>query len=592
MSNDGQQREHWSSNFGFILAATGSAVGLGNIWKFSYITGENGGGAFVLIYLLSVMFIGLPLLLCELSLGRNTQLSAVSAFDKLKPKVSIVAHLFGAMMVINGIALICFGQIGFGILSLIIGGIIFIEGWTIVGIIATLASFIIACFYTVVGGWTIFYTIQGFMGKLKFKEVSEAKDFFVKFTAITNQTPITDGMSFTEQTTTMLGNIASHPISFHLLFITLCSIILCFGIKKGVERSVKFMMPLLFILLIFIAIRSLSLSGAMGGVKFLLAPDFSKLKAESIILAISHSFFTLSLGMGIMIAYGSYLPKTQNIFKSAIAIVFLDTLIALLAGLAIFPALFHKGAEPTEGAGLAFMTFPTVLAYIPGSQVWIGLFFFLLFVAAFTSQVSIMEVSISFLIDKFKLKRLSAVIVVGLTVAIIGCLITFSVHDWTSLPDVEKMLQKGFNLNTKVDSFSNLFNLLSSIVDTVLLPVGGMLTALFAGWVWGTKKGVDEIRHGSENFADVHLISLLAGLREDKSHNSEVHVLTLASVWGIFIRFVIPIAIIIIIFDGIQKMFSDSEETKTKTVAEQKVTIEDTSQKINIIETKVDTIEK
>ncbi len=590
MSNNGQQREHWSSNFGFILAATGSAVGLGNIWKFSYITGENGGGAFVLIYLLSVMLIGLPLLLCELSIGRNTQLSAVSAFDKLKPKVSMVAHLFGAMMVVNGIALLCFGQIGFGILSLVIGGIIFIEGWTIVGIIATLAAFIIACFYSVVGGWTIFYTIQGFIGKLKFKEVAEAKDFFVNFTAITNQTQITSEMPFLEQFQTIFANIAQHPVTYHLIFIVCCATILCFGIKKGVERSVKIMMPLLFILLIFIAIRSLSLSGAMGGVKFLLAPDFSKLKPESIILAISHSFFTLSLGMGIMIAYGSYLPKTQNIFKSAIAIVFLDTLIALLAGLAIFPALFHKGAEPTGGEGLAFMTFPTVLADIPGSQVWIGLFFFLLFVAAFTSQVSIMEVSISFLIDKFKLKRLYAVLIVGSTVAIIGCFIALSVHDWTSLPDIETALKNGFNLNTSVAPFNNLFGILESIVDTVLLPVGGILTALFAGWVWGTKKGVDEIRHGSENFADVHLISLLAGLREDKSHNSEVHVLTLASVWGIFIRFIIPIAIIIVLFDGIQKMFSDPKEPKAKVVAEKKVTVEDMSKKINVIETKVDAI--
>ena len=568
------KREHWSSNIGFILAATGSAVGLGNIWKFSYITGENGGGAFVLIYLLSVLLIGLPLLLCELSIGRNTQLSAVSAFDKLKPKVSLVAHIFGAMMVINGIALMCFGQVGFGILSLFVGALIFIEGWTIVGIIATFAAFIISCYYTIVGGWTIFYTVQGFTGHLDFSTIKEATNFFVDFTSIKNK-----------------PDLFSHPVFYHLIFIVACSTILCFGIKKGVERSVKFMMPLLFLLLIFIAIRSLSLPGAMGGVEFLLAPDFTKLKAESIILAISHSFFTLSLGMGIMIAYGSYLPKTQNIFKSAIAIIFLDTLVALLAGLAIFPALFHKGATPSGGPGLAFMTFPTVLSDVPGADLWIGLFFFLLLVAAFTSQISIMEVSISFLIDKFNFKRLYAVLTVGVAIATIGCFITFSVHDWDTLLSFKEKIAYCFKLDMGMKPFSSLFNILESIGDTVLLPVGGILTAVFAGWVWGTKKGVDEIRHGSENFADVHLISFLAGLREDKSHNSDVHVLTLASMWGMFIRFAIPIAITIVIFDGIQKMFNTSEDDK-KAKIKHIATLQEVSEKVKTIENKVDTISK
>ncbi|UDQ97038.1 sodium-dependent transporter [Lentisphaerota bacterium WC36G] len=554
------QREHWSSSLGFVLAATGSAVGLGNIWKFSYITGENGGGAFVLIYLLSVALIGLPLLLCELAIGRNTQLSAVSAFDKLKPKVSLIAHIFGAIMVINGISLCCFGQIGFGILSLLVGALIFIEGWTIVGILATLVAFIIACYYTVVGGWTIFYTFQGFGGNLAATE--STKDFFLNFISIKDQMSITDSMTFAEQTNILFHNILHHPVFYHFIFITLCSIVLCFGIKKGVERTVKFMMPLLFLILIFIAIRSVSLPGAMKGVKFLFATDFGKLKAESIVLAISHSFFTLSLGMGIMVAYGSYLPKTQNIFKSAIAIISLDTLVALLAGLAIFPALFSLGLKPGQGAGLAFITFPTVLSNIPGGTFWTGLFFFLLFVAAFTSQVSIMEVSISFLIDKFNIKRIYSVIIIAVTVAIIGCFIAVSANDWQHLPTLEKMIKGAFSLDTTTKPFNNFLDLLNIIVDTILLPVTGILTAVFVGWVWGTKKGVDEIRHGSENFADVHLISFLAGLRDDKSHNSNVHVLTLASLWGIFIRFAIPVAIMIVIFDGIQKNLSSSEPSK------------------------------
>ncbi|RMD73822.1 MAG: hypothetical protein D6820_17945, partial [Lentisphaerae bacterium] len=257
--------------------------------------------------------------------------------------------------------------------------------------------------------------------------------------------------------------------------------------------------------------------------------------------ALGHAFFTLSLGMGAMITYGSYLSKKENIFISGLSIVFLDTLIAILAGLAIFPAVFAMGFKPGAGPGLLFNVLPVVFNKMPGGTFWAGAFFFFVFIAALTSGISLLEVVTAYFVDEWKLDRKVATLVFGSLIFLAGIPTTLSIHDWSRLEKLHTKLVDIFG-NAVPGTFLDLVDHLSS---NWLLPLGGMFIAIFVGWIWGTKNAVDEIRLGSHNFADVHLIAFLAGLKDDPSHNSSVHVLTLASIWGLCIRFISPIAILI-----------------------------------------------
>lgn len=524
MSNNNEvlTREHWSGSLGFVLAAAGSAIGLGNIWKFPYIAGENGGGAFVLVYLVCIFAVGLPVMLCEISIGRTTQKNPVGAYKMLQPKVSTLGHVIGFCMLLIGVSLIFFENYGFAALFSLIGILIFIFGWTVAGFVGVLSGFVILSFYSVVGGWTIGYICKAISGNLAFTDAKIA------------------GKAF--------GTFISNPlqmIGFHVVFMIICALIIVKGVQKGIERWSKILMPVLFLLLVVLILRGITLDTNNAGIKFFLTPDFSKLSGESILIALGHAFFTLSLGMGAMITYGSYISKQQNLFVSSLAIVALDTLIAIMGGLAIFPAVFAMGLSPDKGPGLVFNVLPVVFNGIPGGVgIWGTMFFLLLLIAAITSGISLLEVVVAYFVDELKIKRIYAVLIATVSITLLGILCAVSIANWENLQGLHKVLVEAFDIKQK-----NFFDVMDDLASNWLLPLGGLACSLFVGWIWGTNKAVEEIRHGSHNFADVHLIALLAGLKDDPGHNnSEYHVLTLAAVWGIFIRFITPVLVTIAFF--------------------------------------------
>jgi len=517
MDQPQKAREHWGSRMGFVLAAAGSAIGLGNIWKFPYITGENGGGAFVLVYLLCIALIGLPVMLCEITLGRHTQKDPVGAFKKLSPSSSTMAHLIGTGVMFSSLFLFVFGRYGWGILAAGLGLVIIRYGWIVVGAMGVLAGFTILSFYSVVAGWTIGYMVKAATGKLAFADKEAAAQAFGQFT--------TD---------------PAWAVGCHFVFMVLCVLIVYKGVQKGIERWSKILMPLLFLLLIVLIVRAVTLPGAAAGIRFFLSPDFSKLTGEGVLIALGHAFFSLSLGMGAMITYGSYVGREENIFLSSLSVTVLDTLVALMAGLAIFPAVFAMGFEPTQGPGLIFKVLPTVFHRMAWGPFWATLFFLLVVIAALTSGISLLEVVTAYFVDERKWSRKTATVVFGGVIFLLGALCAVSTADWDALPWLHHVLVKSFGTVK-----GSLFDVLDNIASNWLLPLGGLFISIFVGWIWGTRNAVVEIRHGSQNFADIHVVSLLAGLKDDESHNSDVHVLTLASIWGIFIRFVSPIAVLI-----------------------------------------------
>jgi len=606
-----EQRESWGSNLGFILAATGSAIGLGNIWRFPYIAGENGGGAFVLVYLVCIVLVGLPVMLCEITLGRHTRRNPVGAFRTVSPRSSAVAHMIGAGILLNAFFLFCFGHWWAGLLALGLGVAIFRLGWVVVGAMVVLAGFVILSYYSVVAGWTLGYMVEAGTGRLSVLPERQTPQLLAEVVIDRIQIPPAQlanqlarrGMSDEERQqelalaargaavdylrreagsadspanwrdmddglfratataalaslpkeelagkalalyggkTTLAGkevyppalstaisglrfarNIGNpaYAVTFHLIFMALCIGIVTLGVQKGIEQASKLLMPLLFLLVLALIVRGLTLPGAINGVRFLLSPDFSKLTAQSALEALGHAFFSLSLGMGAMITYGSYVDRKSNLFVSSLSIVTLDTLAAMLAGLAIFPALFAMHHEPGMGPGLVFKVLPAVFQQMPWGGLWATVFFLLLLVAALTSGISLLEVVTAYFVDELNWSRRRAALVFGTVIAILGSFCA---------------VNGGF------------FDFLDSLASNWLLPLGGLFIAFFVGWIWGTKKAVDEIRHGSHNFADVHLLSLMAGLKDDESHNSPVHVVTLATFWGLFIRFVAPVFVLIV----------------------------------------------
>jgi NSS family neurotransmitter:Na+ symporter len=517
---------------GFVLAAAGSAIGLGNIWKFPYIAGQNGGGAFVLIYLLCIAVIGVPVMLCEISIGRNTQLSPVGAIDALKPRHSASAHLLGGLMVVFSVALALFGNWGWSVLLLGLGLVIFHQGWTVVGLMGVVAGFLVLSFYSVVAGWTI-----GYMGKACLEMLGKTGHFASSAAA---EATFVDFIAGPPQ-----GAARGFPVAAfvcHFLFMAMCVGIVIMGVKKGIERWAKILMPLLFFLLIVLILRALSLPDAMKGVQFYLTPDLGKINTNSVLVALGHAFFSLSLGMGVMITYGSYVSREENLFQSVLSVVALDTLVALLAGLAIFPAVFSRGMDPAAGPGLVFQVLPQVFMAIPGGPVWALAFFLFLLVAALTSGISILEVVVAYFIEQMGMSRHAATLLMGTAIFVLGGFCAASVTGWEHLAPLKIQEGLAWAFGVRQPSF---FDVLDNVASNWLLPLGGLFISLFVGWIWGTHKAVEEIRHGSKNFADVHLIALLAGLKDDPGHNSPVHVLTLASLWGIFIRFISPTAVLI-----------------------------------------------
>ncbi|MCK5858687.1 MAG: sodium-dependent transporter [Abyssibacter sp.] len=436
-------REHWGSRFGFIMAAAGSAVGLGNIWKFPYETGANGGGAFLLLYLLFIVVFGASLILAEMVLGRASGQNPVGAFRSL-------------------------------------GG----GRWPLVGYLGVFTGFVILSFYIVIAGWTIAY--MGFM--LDGSLISgDAESIGAKFSAF-----ISGGAT---------------PVLLAGLFMVATVIVVLGGIGKGIERASKLLMPVLFVLLLVLIARSVSLPGAGEGLRFFLVPDWSKVDGGTFTSAIGQAFFSLSLGMGALITYGSYLPKTTPMPGSAAIIVGLDTLVALLAGFMILPAVFAYGLDPAAGPGLTFVTLPVVFSQMPAGAIFGFVFFALLFVAALTSAVSLLEVVVTYLVDETRLTRRPAALIAGCICFGLG---------------VPSSLSQGA---VDIQIFGMDFLTAAASLTDLLLPIGGLCTALFVGWKLGPKSVALVTNNGTQRFA-------------------------LATVWLFILRFVAPIGIAYVLISG------------------------------------------
>lgn len=412
-------RDSFTSKFGVIAAAAGSAVGLGNIWKFPYIAGVYGGAAFLFVYLGFIVAIGLPVMVSELIIGRSSRRNAFGAFKVLAPG----------------------------------------SPWRFIGILGVGAAFLILSFYGVVAGWSVEYVILSLENGFSQKTPDEISTIF-----------------------TTLIEAPIKPVLLQLFFMLLTAVIVVFGIKRGIEKYTKILMPVLVIILLFLCIKSVSLEGAKAGLEFLFKPDFSKLTGDGILSALGHAFFTLSLGMGTLITYGSYIKNDNNLINTAINVTVADTVIAILAGIAIFPAVFAFGIEPSEGPGLIFVTLPNVFHQMPGGYIFSILFFILLSVAALTSSISILEVVVAYFKEEFKWERKKSVIVATVLISILGVLCSLSMGVLSPYTF--------FGLN--------IFDLMDWISANLFLPIGGLFIALFVGWYLGRKKVADEIAKGGK----------------------------------------------------------------------------------------------
>jgi len=437
------ERESWVSRIAFIMAAAGSAVGLGNIWRFPYVVGTNGGAAFVAVFILIILVIGYPLMTTEITLGRATNKNPIGAFKALAPGTP----------------------------------------WWLVGALGVLAGFVILSFYSVVAGWSFAYFYKTLTGAL-----GPGVDTEAVFGAHVSS--------------------AIQPIFWHALFMGLTGLVVGFGIVKGIGRAVKYLMPVLFILIVFLMIRGITLEGAGSGLEFYLSPDFREITWTSVLEAVGQAFFTLSLGMGAIITYGSYMRKDDDVPGSAAWVVGLDIGIALLAGLAIFPAVFALGFAPDSGVGLAFITLPAVFSAMPFGVFFGGVFFLFFSIAALTSALSLLEVVVAWLIDEKNVSRGKATVIVTVIIFVLGVPASLSLG--------------AVDLNIMGIPF---FDILDMMQERILLPLGALLTALFAGYVYKASR-----------------------LRETANEGSGT--LKLGKWFEILIRFVVPIAIVIIMIAG------------------------------------------
>ena len=504
---DGVKHEHWGSSFGFVMAAVGSAIGLGNVWRFPFITGENGGGAFVLIYLLCIALVGLPVMLAELAIGRASQGDPIKAFQHFairSPRLPKVACGFGLGL---AAALASSGNYGMSVLLIILSILIYHYGWSTVGFSCTLVAGLILSYYAIIGGWIFLYAWKSFAHELVFASPEEAGAYLGK---VSSSGWLSSGMT----------------LAFMLASAAIC----WFGVKKGIETVSKIMMPLLFVLVVVLVIRSVTLPGASKGVEFFLKPDFSKINGSSVLDALGHAFYSLSLGMAILITYGSYLSKKRNILKSSLWIVFFDTLIAMLAGLAIFPALFAQGGNPGQGPALVFNTLPITFESIPGGLGWLwnGLFFLLLAIAALTSGLSLQEAVVSSFMQNLKLSRRASVLLSTVLITGLGCVISFSVNDWTHLPSLHRLLTGLFG-GVK----GSLFDLIDYVASNWILLLNGLAAAFYAGWVWGTNGAARELYRTGADLKDLSKLQ--------KFNRTRLPVIS----WSVFIRFISPVLIFV-----------------------------------------------
>ncbi len=399
-----KQRATFGSKLGVILVSVGSAVGLGNIWRFPYIAGEGGGGAFLLIYLLCLLIMGIPVLTAEFFVGKYTRLNAVGAYRKLAPR----------------------------------------SPWVAIGYNGVLAAFLIYGFYSVVAGWTLHYVWESVTGALsQFSTPAEYEEHFNTFVAN-----------------------PWRPTLATIGFMLITHVIIMLGVQKGIERSSKLMMPLLFVILLVLCGRSISMEGGMEGLKFLFTPDFSKVTSQTILNAVGQSFFSISAGLGCMIVYASYFGNSTKIGSTAVSVALIDTLVAVLAAVMIFPAVFSVGIRPSAGPSLVFITLPNILNGLSFSWLWSTIFFLLLALAALTSTISIHEVVTAYVSEQWNMRRNNAAWLSTAAMLVLGviCSLSFSVLS-------------GWTIGGR-----SIFDFFDYLTANFMLPIGGIFTCLFVGW--------------------------------------------------------------------------------------------------------------
>ncbi|ACL76898.1 sodium-dependent transporter [Ruminiclostridium cellulolyticum] len=411
MEKKSLEREKFSTGLAVFFATLSSTVGLGNIWKFPYLTGKYGGGAFLLVYFIFILLVAIPVMVSELYIGRKTRKNPIGAIYSIKPK----------------------------------------GPWKLIGYMGILSAFFILFFYSSVAGWIYSYIFKGLSGVFSNSSFKDLDNIFHQ----TVSAPI-------------------YPIIWQFVSILVVSSILLLGVKNGIERMTKLLMPLLLILIVICDIRSLTLPGAMKGLTFIFKIDFSSITKEVILMALGLSFFKLSLGMGTIITYGSYFTSDNNMMATAGRVALSDTIVSLLAGIAIFPAVFSFGMAPQQGPGLLFKTIPLVFSKVPFGGVLIVLFFLLSAIAATTAMLSMLEVVVTYFVEEKKMSRRKSLLICSSIVLIIGVLVSMS--------------QNGSNPISKIKPFGlNLFDLFDQASSNVLLPLGGLLIALFAGYIVNKK---------------------------------------------------------------------------------------------------------
>lgn len=439
----------WSSRFTFILAATGSAVGLGNIWKFPYITGENGGGAFVLVYLVCILCIGIPIMMAETMLGRRGKQSPIKTMITLSKEASV--H----------------------------------KNWHYIGWLGIVAGVLILSYYSVIAGWAMSYVLKALTGSFSDGNVETMKGLFEGLMA----SPV-------------------QQIFWHSLFMIATMFIVVRGVKGGLEKSVRFLMPSLFFLLVLLVGYAMTTGYYQQGLDFLFTPDFSEIDANAILIAMGHAFFTLGLGMGAIMVYGSYLPKNISIAKTTLIIAGADTAVALLAGMAIFPLVFANGLEVGSGPGLIFQTLPIAFGNMTGGWLFGILFFVLLFFAALSSSISLIEPAVAFLVENKNFDRKKACLYIGLMTWALGVMVALS-----------------FNVGSDITLFGKgVFDSLDYLTANIMLPIGGFFIAIFAGWLMKSKDSESEL-----------------ALEDPRYYK----------VWKFLITYVAPVAVLIVFIKGV-----------------------------------------
>jgi len=455
METEDTKRGIWGSKIGFIFAAAGSAIGLGNIWRFPTVAGRSGGAAFVFLYLICIFMIGLPVLITELSIGRHTRKNTVGAFKKLAPNT----------------------------------------GWKYLGVWGLVSGIAILSFYAVIAGWMFGYFFKALSGELlRIETITDSELIYTNFA----KNPLLQ-----------LGLLA--------LFIFLTALVIWRGVKGGIEKWSKILMPILLLLLIALVIRSVTLPGASKGLSFYLKPDFSKINLNIFIEALGQALFTLSLGMGTMLTYGSYLSRKDNLSTSALYVCLFDTGIAIMAGFMIFPALFAMNMSPDIGPSLIFQVIPVILAKMPGGYFFGVGIFLLIAIAALTSSISMLEVPVAYFVDEKGWSRGKSVTVLGSIAFVAGIFSALS-------SGASNFLSKlpGINLD--------FLNFMDTIFSQFGLATGSLLEALFLGWVWSTAKAIEEIE-------------------------AEGVIFKYKKIWVPFVKVITPLLILIIFGDLIRRTF-------------------------------------